>query len=431
MRTDRTGIASHRVLSSFLLIATVVAGPGIAQETRPFLMASTGIQVVPAGHGVQVIQNSSPSFPFSALATDVDVISIFPEYLGIPYFEFFFWHTPPATHPWTVQMTAMATEAKATGKPIFLQLAFTRANVVPLATDNAGVLKVSNWAIGCPNLTDWLYAAAGKAYLNYVAWMVKLFEPAYVVTMAEPNLYYGVCGKDTPSFRALLDITQQAYDIVKGVNPEIIAFPSFNLETLYGQSVNGFDQAQYDTLAGLKRDRLGLLTFPWFPGNPYALPIDYLTRVRDRNPSEPRIVITEAGWNSETVAVYFGLFNMCVDILYSDVTFQTDFLNFLIYSGYVGNFDLITWWSNRDMIAPNVLSKCYPPATPPDFLQCAGDFWCMAVNFNRAFPPPFTLAEFGEVAFKAFGAMGLRHYDGTPKGGLDVWNRYRALPRAP
>jgi len=402
-----------------------------AQQTRPFLMSSTAIQTVQTPG--QIYQNYSAGFPFSALAADVDVITVFPEYLGIPLASFAGGTAPPPTDPWTVQMLTMAHDARATGKPLMVQIALSRVNVVPMAINNFGTLQlVSNWAPGCLDFTNPLYAGLSAAYVNYATWIAGVFAPKYLVTMVEPNLYYASCGGNTASWKAFAAIGDAVYDAVKHVDASIVAFPSYNLEALYSQNLTGYDAAQYtNAVAAMKHDRLGFATFPWGLGNPYQLPLDYFTRVRDKNPSEPRIVIAETGWNSTTIRLYWALFNTCSDFLYNDPSFESAFMSFLIYSAYVGNFDVITWWSDRDLIDSKVLGTCYPPATPPFFTQCNGDFWCIGVNFDRAYPPPWTPPEFGELVYKAFGAMGLRNYDGSPKTGqLDLWKKYLALPQS-
>jgi hypothetical protein len=184
-------------------------------------------------------------------------------------------------------------------------------------------------------------------------------------------------------------------------------------------------------MAGLSRDRLGISSFPWYPGNPYALPLDYFTRINDRYPSEPRVVITETAWNSETISYLSQLTKTCTDFLYSEPSFQSAYLNFLIYSAYAGNFDMITWWSDRDMIEGTLMSTCQPAAPPPDFTECNGDFWCIGINYSRANPVPWPLPN-GELIYKAFGSLGLRYYDGTPKPELfDTWEHFLTLPVSP
>jgi hypothetical protein len=284
------------------------------------------------------------------------------------------------------------------------------------------------------DLTQSQYSSVGTAYTNYAVWMARTFSPQYLVIMVENNLYHIHCGGDTPSWQALVNIERRAYDAVKGQFPSMIVFPSFKLEDLYGQSLTGFDQAEYNALANLKRDRLGLATYPAgvrFAGVfiiPYQLPIDYLTRVRDLHPSEPPVVITETGWNSTGIALLFD--STCYpNFIYSDPGFELQYSLFLIYSSYVGNFELITWWSDRDLISSSVMNMCPPQATPPSYPECNGDMWCIAINKARKSAFAGWSPSFAELAFKAFGSMGLRNYDGSPKPlQLDLWNIFLSRP---
>ena len=226
------------------------------------------------------------------------------------------------------------------------------------------------------------------------------------------------------------------YNMVKFQNVCMVVFPSFKLEDLYGQTLGGYDQPQFQAMANLKRDRLGLATYPYgmqlSPGvfaNPYQLPTDYLRRIRDRNPFEPRIMITETGWNSDAIAISSG--GTCfLNYLYSAPSWESAYMNFLLQNAYTGSFESITWWSDRDLIQGSTMNTCYPTGTPPSYPECNGDQWCTAVSQARANPPPGASPEFSELAFKAFGSMGVRAYDGTGKAGLsDIWLRFLALPR--
>jgi hypothetical protein len=172
----------------------------------------------------------------------------------------------------------------------------------------------------------------------------------------------------------------------------------------------------------------GLQLTPGVFANPYQLPVDYLQRIRDRNPSEPKIVITETGWISDSIALFA---DRCYStFLYSTPSFESAYLNFLLQSAYTGSFDAITWWSDRDLIEGSVMGTCYGNATPPAYPECNGDVWCTAVNQTRANPLPGQTSAFAELTFKAFGTMGIRAYDGTPKAGLsDTWQRFLSLPR--
>lgn len=398
-------------------------------------MSISGIQTVPLAH--PSYQNFPSGYPPSAVAQDADLVTVFPEYLGIPFDLFASSSTPPADDPWTIQMKSLAATAKSTGKPIMLETVLTRDVPVAKASRSGGSLVLdSTWAPACMDFTDPQYASVATAYPNYIYWMARTFSPRYFVVMVELNLYYVLCGGDTPSWRKLVDIYQSSYVRAKLANPFVPAFPSFKLEDIYGQTLAGFDQAQMNVLSSVRRDRLGLATYPYGVrldavnfANPYQLPADYLTRIRDRDPTEPQIVITETGWNSEPLSLVAS--GTCYqNYLYSAPSFAAAYMNFLLVSAYIGDFDAIAWWSGRDLINGSAMSTCYPDATPPDYLECGGDIWCKAISAERAYPRPGITPAHSELIFKAFGAMGLRGYDGTPKAGLaDTWQRFLALPR--
>jgi hypothetical protein len=334
-----------------------------------------------------------------------------------------------------MQLTSLANEAKGAGKPLMVEIVLTRDFPVANAVNSNGSLELqSGWAPTCMDFTSSLYSTVGPAYIRYATWIANTFSPKYLVIMVENNLYYVHCGGNTASWQTLVNIERSAYDAVKVQFPSMIVFPSFKLEDLYDQSLTGFDQTEYAALANLKRDRLGIATYPFGIqlssgfANPYELPSDYLTRVRDLHPLEPPIVITETGWNSASIAISYN--SACYNnLIYSDPSFEIAYSQFLIYSGYKGGFDLISWWSDRDLIDSSVMNNCYPQATPPAFPECNGDIWCDAVNSARTAPSAGWSPAFAELAFKAFGAMGLRNYDGTQKTGEEVlWNQYLALP---
>lgn len=398
-------------------------------------MAVSAVQSYPGQ--VPYYKNSSPTFPFISVSADSDVVTVFPEFLGVPFDIFSSTTPPPATHPWTIQIQSLAASAKSLGKPILLQTVLTRDRMVPRTVIVNGALTVdSKWAPGCYDFSNANNSSTGDAYVRYVNWLAKLFNPKYYVFMIEINLYYESCGGASPSWTNLVGIHQRAYSAVKSANPNIIAFPSFTLETIYGHTLTGFDQSHYLALAPLTRDRFGVATYPYglrrADGNfisPYDLPVDYLSRVRNRNPSEPKMVVTETGWNSDNLAI--GAPGSCFpQFLHSDSSYQAAYMQFLIFHAYFDVFEAITWWSDRDLITTASMTTCYPAAAAPSFVECSGDIWCLAVNGARqdanGWPPAFS-----EVVFKAFGTMGLRQYDGTAKpSAITLWQRFVSLPVA-
>jgi hypothetical protein len=394
-------------------------------------MSSTGVQAQPGQS--PLYQNFSPSFTPAALSPDVDVVNIFPEFLGVPFDSFATTSVLPANDPWAIKATALADAAKATGKPLMVQIVLTRDIVVAKAVNQGGVSVVQpGWVSGCIDMTNPAYANLGTAYVNYATWIARTFSPRYMVVAIEANLYYVYCGGNTASWQALVNIERRAYDAVKAVRSSILAFPSYKLEELYGQSLTGWDQTQWRALANFKKDRLGLATYPSSNRvngvfiNPYQLPSDYLARPRNRNWFEPRIVITETGWNSASISLrYLG--NCVYNYIYSSPEFQAAYMERLLFSASVSNFDHVSWWSYRDLIPSSVMTACHPDSAPP-YPECNGDIWCSTVNNWRATSNGWTPG-FAELAFKTFGSMGMMQYDGSPNAAsVALWRRFRALP---
>lgn len=82
--------------------------------------------------------------------------------------------------------------------------------------------------------------------------------------------------------------------------------------------------------------------------------------------------------------------------------------------------DLVTYFSNRDLVPAALMGDC----------PCTFDRdWCAMVEFlRRQGTTPREQAE-AEMVLKGFGTMGIRRYDGSPKGAVfRRWQEARALP---
>jgi hypothetical protein len=198
--------------------------------------------------------------------------------------------------------------------------------------------------------------------------------------------------------------------------------------------VNGFDTAQYAAMANVKRDRFGISSYPaslslpnGFKITPYNLPADYLARVKHRYPLEKRLVITETGWlgqsfNLQNQGSFYG------PVVYTSVEFPILYLQYLLYFGWLENVEVITWWSDRDLIDAKVMNTCYPPV-PPGSSSCGADPWCLEVaQFQADYAAYWSPVE-AELIFKVYGTMGLRDYQGNARPVLmDLWQFFLALP---
>lgn len=426
--------SGRKCRTTLLLFWLALTAPAGGQTSRPFYMSVSGIQTIPLNNPPYV--NFPAGFTPQAVAGDTDLIAVFPEYLGIPFDLFATTADPPSSNPWVLQMTALANQAKATGKPILLETSLIRQSPVGKAIISGSTVTLdSGWAPACLDFTQPQYANLTTAYGNYANWMMRTFMPRYYVVMVEANLYWARCGGSTASWLKFVNLYQNAYQQAKAANAASIVFPSFKLEDIYGQTLNGFDTVQWSAMASLPRDRLGLAIYPfgmqvgnYVFANPYQLPSDYLNRIRVLYPNEPRILVTETGWNRESMSITAD--GPCYQkLIYSDPSFAAAYMNFLIYYGYVANVEAISWWSDRDLILASAMSKCFPYAPPPAYTACDGDIWCQAINSAKYNLPPGGTDGYAEIVFKAFGAMGLRDYTGNPKPEVyNLWRQFLALP---
>jgi hypothetical protein len=224
-----------------------------------------------------------------------------------------------------------------------------------------------------------------------------------------------------------------AYDTAKTKRPSVVVFPSIQIDHLYGYSKDScadqtardacFDAA-YATLAGMKRDRFAMSSYPYLSGisDPRALPFDWFARGAARGKERP--LIAETGWLS-TPLVAKAKDGTCPKIFDESAADEAAYLSRVLGDAERGSVDLVTWWSDRDLLLESVMTDC----------PCRLDTtWCSVVDlFRGAAAPGATDTQFlGEVLMKAFGSMGLRLYDGSPKPLVyPVWSAARARPLAP
>jgi hypothetical protein len=404
-----------------------------ASATRSFALSATAVQAVAGGQ--PFYQYTPPGFSAAVLADDVDVLTVFLEHYGVPWDEFAASNQPPDTHPWTVAMRSFAAGARATGKPLAVQLVLSRQRLAARARAQGTALLIDDdWQAPCFDFATHPDAARYRlAYARYATWIATLFEPRDLVSGVEISSARTGCASDT-AWQALVGVANDAFDAVKAVRPSTRVYPSFILADLYGGAIGGFDANLVAQLSSLKRDRLGLSAYPQGMRNaaggrvtPSELPTDFFSRLRDRNPSEAPVVITETGWNSDDLTVRGS--SGCSTLLSASADTAAAYLDVVLARAATQRIELVTWWSARDLLPQAVMTGCAPKADPPAFSACLGDAWCIATNIFRASTP--TDPAVGETLFKAFATMGLRRYDGAPKSALvSRWEAARAQPLA-
>jgi hypothetical protein len=399
------------------------AGSGAPPDapTRTYRLASAGVQLDPAPN---IVVNAAD------LAADVDVVNVHQDFFGVPWNDFAANTAPPPA--WAAKMADIAQAAHATGKDIFLALApldGDRTHLAPNAVvSTAGFEVVHSWKAACYDLTAAPDGASLRAaYARYVDYMVRLFQPRWTNIAVEMSLFHVTCAA---AWNGMVALERDAYDAAKRAAPATPAFPSIQIDVLYGrlgcQPPNTADQCyetEYAALGSLKRDRFAISTYPYnFVGfnRPADIPADYFARAAVRGGE--RLFIAETGWLATNLVVT-DQNAQCLTALSHSATERADYFDRVVADSIANNVEVITWISNRDFLIPQVMSEC-----PCTFSQP----WCGVIAGIRSQAPTPVAKRDAEVGFKVFGTMGIRDYSGAPRQPIfDHWALARTLPIGP
>lgn len=418
---------SEAVLDAPAQAPDAAADGGTSGASRSFYMASTGAQMRITGPalGLQLTEAN--------LADDVDMFAVHQEFYGLPW-DAFENDTPPLSE-WATVMDRLATGATTAGKPVFLSVTMldgNRSHLAPQPVVEDGQLKtVPDGSADCYDFATAADAAARRAaYLRYVTYMVNKFKPAYLNVAVEVNLFFEKCAGTTGAVGGLVSMINDAYDAAKAAKPDVVVFPSFQIDHLYGYSTDScpdvtereacFDAA-YAQIAGIKRDRFGISSYPMLSGVAGGgLPADWFARGAARGGE--RAVITETGWDSTPLVAQMAN-GTCYTVFTYAESDAASYLRNVLDQAEAAHMDLVTWWSNRDLVVSPFMTDC--PCT-------FDDTWCTVLQaFRQAAGNATPDAVFyGEVLAKAFGTMGVRLYDGTPKPQVfSIWDAARKKTR--
>jgi hypothetical protein len=403
-----------------------VGDAGDAGPRRPFRLASGGVQFLVSGDGGFGLQITPAS-----LADDVEVIEVHQEFYGVPWDSFADGGAPPPE--WVAEMQRIA--GSLGGKPVFLSVSMLngeRDSLAPRPVIQAGTVQTQDyWAARC---YDFASASDGpalqQAYLAYVRWMVTLFAPSYLNIAVEVNLFFEKC---PAAVDGLIGVANAAYDAAKALQPQLVVFPSIQIDHLYGYDpascpdagfrAQCFD-ALYAQIAPLKRDRFAMSSYPplGVVATSADLPADWFTRAAARGGEQP--VIAETGWNSSSLVLQLRD-GTCYPVFSDTEADEAAYLDFVLDSAEDAGMDLVNWWSDRDLIVSELMTAC----------PCTFDAtWCEVLAYFRGPPTDggVDTQAAGELALKAFGTMGLRDYEGNPKPSVYArWQQARSLPLAP
>jgi hypothetical protein len=213
-------------------------------------------------------------------------------------------------------------------------------------------------------------------------------------------------------------VANATYSAVKAKNPELVAFPSIQIDHLYGYADGScadpthrdacFD-ANYAQIAPLLRDRFAMSSYPIpLAGLTVAtLPVDWFTRGAARASERP--LIAETGMDSTTLVVNAP--STGCETLFAETEVEAGaYVSRVLGDGKSAHMDLVNWWTDRDLVTDRLMTDC----------PCTFDAtWCAVLAAFRGTDPAKQLQ--GELALKGFGTMGLRGYDGAPKTYYATW----------
>eukprot|EP00029_Vermamoeba_vermiformis_P009941 TRINITY_DN5120_c0_g1_i1.p1 TRINITY_DN5120_c0_g1~~TRINITY_DN5120_c0_g1_i1.p1 ORF type:complete len:244 (-),score=22.37 TRINITY_DN5120_c0_g1_i1:439-1077(-) len=203
---------------------------------------------------------------------------------------------------------AAAYEPHRDSKPLMLGTVMTRGTLSTKAElgPNGAIELQDNWFEDCPDM--WYFSQYIQAYSVYLQYLIKTFKPKYICMGVEISAYIKKCG--TLHWNETVIGYNMAYDNAKKASSnlgyDVILFPSFILNDLYDETLEGLNQTQWDMLSGLKRDRLAVSAYPQGTAQNDAskLPLDYFTRLAKLN--NEQLIIAETGWNSDPIVVGSG-----------------------------------------------------------------------------------------------------------------------------
>lgn len=412
--------------------------------TRSFLMGATPFQV-----GVVNGTVAFPDWKFENLA-DRDLLSLHADdFWGVPWSHCSAAGCSGLPPTWVAQWAQLAADAQATGKPLYLALS-------PLSDRRALARRVEAdgslldyWtsqedAAGCYLFASDPDAARHKAsYIAYVRYLVDLVKPRFLSPAVEMNMPFTTCPAQKAAWMAWYT---DVHNALKAAYPDLIVFPTLQLEHLYGvvspatRCASGsftqcFDQRLAEALT-LPGDRVALSTYPigWsFEAEfNHAPPTDTFARIRQA--TTRRIWVAETGWAASSLLASYahGAGSSCGAVALpatQDVAGrgtlnvandagQSAYLTWLLGEAQAQGLEAVVWWLNRDYLDGNVAGTC--PCTPADSPTCV-----MAEAFHAA------AGDEAELLLRGFGNMGLRRNDGSTRPSHAVWRDWLARSLQP
>lgn len=134
------------------------------------------------------------------------------------------------------------------------------------------------------------------AFLEYVSYVVRNYEPDYLAVGVEINMY---ADRSREPFADFVSLYQEAYVLAKGLKPDVKVFPTFQLEDLEGK-LGQVHPPRWETVAlfGGLLDALAISTYPYLSGIGSAteLRADYFSQLKTHYDGE--VIVAETAYPS-------------------------------------------------------------------------------------------------------------------------------------
>jgi hypothetical protein len=411
-----------------------------SDEIRSFRMGSSPFFTsVDGGHVV------FPDWRFENL-DDRDLLSLHvDDFWGVP------WDYCSATacsnlpQPWVDQWQQLADAAKAAAMPIYLSLSplGDRRTLAPNVLSNGSTRAGWNSNIdgsGCYAFDSDVDAAHYKAsYISYLKYIIDLVNPDYFSPAVEMNILFTHCPMQKTAWIAWYNDVQAA---IKAAYPQLIVFPTFQLEHMYGVSddvsacssgsyAQCFDSRLREVLT-IPADRIALSSYPsvwvYHAEFDHSFPRDTLAKIAQA--TTRKIWVSETGWPAVPVLSSYehgadgscgaelipetldvpgtGVFDLANDAAHAE------YIAWLLGEAQHQGLETVIWWLNRDYLDDEVTGHGACPCLPAGSSTCVFLDQFYGVGGNT-----------GEILQRMFGNMALRYYDGSPRSGQATWQSYR------
>jgi len=387
--------------------------------SRSFYLAAVPMQYLMGDWSIETV------FDTTGFAGRIDILSVHNDFFGLPWDEFA--DDGPLPPAWLAVMEDIKAQVDELGVEVFLSVTALngdRTTLMDKASDNGGRLEIDeDWIAGCFDFDNSPDAARWRAaYKNYVRWMVDFFEPQYLNNMIEMNLYGAAC---PDQYASLIALANEVYEQEKDARPALVIFPSFVMSEYWGfdggqpcAPLAGQPPTDHSCFAAalardanIQRDRYGLSSYPSYYIQEWgALPDDYFSAITEY--TGERVVFAEIGVGSRNVVMpYPTPDSPCTPVLYESEQMHSAFLQALLEEANALDSDLVTWWSLRDFLPPEMPSTC--PCGAPGL-------WCVLYD---------AIEQVGLLPlWLMWGSMGVLDHNGTPKAAIQTWESWLSRP---